>query len=94
MKAIAISKLVPGQEYSVDGQMLTFLGTRFERSKSTKMDSTPVKFSSAMFGDRWVFANSSNKEVEYKKGFDVNQKPGLVPVSGGIAVVKTAKIVA
>jgi hypothetical protein len=92
MKTVAISKLVPGQQYSVDGTLLTFLGTRMTGKE--KLDANPVKFSSALFGDRWVFANIQGQEIEYKKGFDVNQKPGLVPITGGIAVVKTAKIVA
>jgi hypothetical protein len=92
MPAIAPGKLVVNQQYSVDGEPLTFLGTRMTGKE--KLDANPIKFGYAMFGDRWVFVNAQGQEVEYKKGFDVNQKPGLVPAGGGVAVVKTAKIVA
>lgn len=92
MPAISVGKLVPGQRYSVDGQVLTFQGTRF--NLSNKMDTNPVKFGYATYGDRWVFLNEDGEEVVYKKGYSANGNPGLVPANGEVSVEKVARIVA
>ena len=96
MKAVAIGKLTPGQQYFVDGVPATFLGTRFSSvvGKSTKMDTFIAKFGRAMFGDRWIFVDSKGAEMEFKKGYNAAKKPGLVPADGELMVEKTAKIVA
>lgn len=96
MKAVPVSQLKVGQVYFVNGEPATFLGTRFSSvvGKSTKMDTRVAKFGWAMFGDRWVFVDSKGNEMEFKKGYNPANKPGLVPVAGELVVVKTAKIVA
>lgn len=91
MKAIAISKLEPGQRYLIDEQPLIFAGTRM--TGAVKLDAMPVKFGYALFGDRWVFADGKGNEIEFKKGYNSAQKPGLVPAQGELVVEKTAKIV-
>lgn len=92
MKKVSPSKLVVGQQYSVNGEMLTFVGTRFSLGKN--MDPTPVSFGRALFGDRWIFVNSKGKEVVLKKGFSRDNKPGLVPVDAFTEVEQLVKIVA
>lgn len=92
MKTVAISKLVPGQQYTVDGKVLTFMGTRFHCCRL--VDKKPVAFSYAAFGDRWLFVDSNLTEVEFKKGYNLAKKPGLVPAKGELVVEKTLKIVA
>lgn len=92
MPAISVGKLIPGQEYLVNGQRLRFLGTR--GSSSTKLDANPVRFGYAAFGDRWVFCNDAGEELAYKKGYNANGKPGLVPGDGEVSVDNVARIVA
>ena len=92
MKAISITKLVPGERYLVNSEPLTFVGTRF--SLSAKMDVKPVKFGYATYGDRWVFKNNTGAEVVFKKGYNASGIPGLVPADGEVSVDKVAKIVA
>jgi hypothetical protein len=91
MPSISVSKMIPGQNYRVDGQALTFVGTR--GSSSTKMDANPIKFGYAAYGDRWVFHNDAGIELGYKKGYDASGKPGLVPENGEILVDAVARIV-
>lgn len=90
MKRTAVGRLVPGTVYAVDGQPLTFKGTRF--TGYTVMDSSPTAFNYAMFGDRWVFVDSTGQELEFKKGYSSTNKAGLIPASEPSTYTQTATI--
>jgi hypothetical protein len=77
MSKIAPGKLVPNEEYQINGTPVTFVGTKWEGSNN--VDAVQAKFASAQFGDRWAFVDQEGKEHLFRKGYNALGMSGLIP---------------